>query len=127
MADIWTGGAFTTTQTIVVLGQGSVGKIRADRDGHPKLSADGRPTYSTGCAALVKDSSGELVPARGTVSVHVIEPLDRYGHSAVKPTVFTTAGTVWVTPYVANGFTALSIIAERLVPYKELDQSAVSK
>ena len=124
VSEIWTGGAFTTDQKLVVLGQGSTGKVRADRDGRPKLSQDGRPTYSTGCTVLVKDESGELVTARGTVTVHVVEPLERYGSSAVHPTVYTTDGTVWVTPYVSNGWSALSIIAERLVPHKVLGEGA---
>lgn len=120
MADIWTGGGFTTDQRIVALGQGSVPKARVDRDGRPKLAPDGRATFSTGCAVLTKDVTGELVPARGTVSLHVIEPLERYGANAVTPTVFVSEGTTWVVPYVSNGFTALSVVTERLVPHKVL-------
>lgn len=120
VSEIWTGGAFTTDQKLVVLGQGSVPKARTDRDGHPKLSPDGRATFSTGCAVLTKDAAGELVPSRGTVTLHVIEPLDRYGKSAVTPTVYVTEGQTWVVPYVSNGYSALSITTERLVAHKEL-------
>lgn len=117
MAGFWVGGPFTTDQRIVVLGQGSKPKARADRDGVPKLSPDGRATFSTGTVALVQDDEGEFVPGRSTVSVHVIEPADRYGQNAVKSQPFMTDGVTWVTPYVANGWTALSIVTERLVPY----------
>lgn len=122
MADeYWFGGAFRTTQKVVVLGQGSVPKARVDRDGHPKLSKSGKPTFSTGTAALVHDEAGEFVPARGTISVHVTEPGDRYGQNAVRSTVYVTDGETWVTPYVANGYSAYSITAERLVEYKRVE------
>ncbi len=115
---VWTGGAFRIDQKVAVLGQGSTPRARVDRDGRPKLSADGRATFSTGVAALVRDETGEFVPARGTVTVHVIEPLERYGHNAVQPTVYVTDGVTWVMPYVSNGYAALSIVSERLVEYK---------
>lgn len=117
MSDFWIGGPFRTDQRVVVLGQGSKPKPRTDRDGAPKCAPDGRVTYSTGTTALVQDDEGEFVPGRMAITVHVIEPADRYGKNAVQSSAFMTDGVTWVTPYVANGFTALSIVTERLVPY----------
>jgi hypothetical protein len=115
---LWAGGAFETSQRLVVLGSGSVPKARVDRATNaPKCAPDGRPTFSTGTTALVTDDSGELVPARGTVSVHVIEAADRYGRNAVQPVAYLTEGRTWITPYVSNGFSAYSVVCERLVPY----------
>lgn len=122
MADeFWIGGGFRTDQKLVLLGQGSAPRARVDRDGHPKLSRDGKPTFSTGCMVLTQDESGEWIPSRGTLSVHVTEPAERYGKSAVQPTLFSTDGVTWVTPYVANGFTGLSIVTERLVEHKTIN------
>ena len=117
----WMGGAFRTAQKLVMLGQGSTPRARVDRDGRPKMSPSGKPTFSSGCAALVKDETGEFVPARGTISVHVTEPAERYGKSAVSSTVFVTDGETWVTPYVSNGFIGLSVTTERLVEYKRTE------
>ena len=119
--DFWIGGAFRTDQKLVMLGQGGSPRARVDRDGHPKLSRDGRPTFSTGCMVLTKDDSGEWIPSRGTLSVHVTNPSERYGKSAVQPTIYSTDGETWVTPYVSNGFTGLSIVTERLVEHKTIN------
>lgn len=123
---LWAGGAFETSQRLVVLGSGSVPKARVDRaTGAAKLAPNGCRTFSTGTTALVVDGeTGELVPARGTVTVHVLEPAERYGRSAVQPVPYLTAGRCWITPYVANGFTAYSVTCERLEPYKAQGQES---
>jgi hypothetical protein len=116
----WAGGAFETSQRLVVLGSGGVPKPRLDRDtGAVKLSPDGRPTYSSGTTALVMDEDGELVPSRGTMSVHVIEPAEKYGKNAIEPVAFMTDGRTWITPYVSNSWTAYSVVCERLIPYSQ--------
>jgi len=84
------------------------------------VSPDGRPTFSTGCTVLTKDDAGEWIPSRGTLSVHVTEPAERYGKNAVTPTLFITDGVTWITPYVSNGFTGLSITTERLIEQKTI-------
>jgi hypothetical protein len=125
----WAGGAIETNQRVVVLGSGSVPKARVDRATNvPKLSPDGRPTFSTGTTALVEDAeTGELVPARGTVSVHVVEPAERYGKNAVQPAPLMTDGRTWVVAYVSNGFSAYSITCERLIPYSQQRQQEAAK
>lgn len=52
--------------------------------------------------------------------MHVIEPAEKYGTSAVAPTLYTTDGITWITPYVSNGYSALSVVTERLVAHKTL-------
>lgn len=122
--DFWTGGAFRTDQRLVLLGQGGTPRARVDRDGHPKLSPDGRATFSTGCHVLTRDDSGEWVPSRGTLSVHVTEPAERYGKNAVTPTLYSTDGVTWVQPYVSNGWIGLSVVTERLVEHKVIGEKA---
>lgn len=127
MADVfWIGGPFRTDQKLVLLGQGATPRARVDRDGRPKLSPDGRPTFSTGCTVLSQDDSGEWVPSRGTLSVHVTEPAERYGKNAVTPTLFSTEGVTWITPYVSNGFVGLSVVTDRLVEHKVIGEGAKS-
>jgi hypothetical protein len=116
----WIGGPFRTDQQLVLLGQGASPRARVDKDGRPKCSPDGRPTFSSGCMVLTRDEAGEWVPSRGTLSVHVIEPAEKYGTSAVAPTLYTTDGITWITPYVSNGYSALSVVTERLVAHKTL-------
>ena len=95
--------------SISALSLGGEPRPRADESGVPKLSPDGRPTYSTG--VVVARETGGI--DRG-ITISVIEP-------EVFPlgTVVRVDGRTWLTPYVQDSGGRASIgksfVCERLV------------
>ena len=84
---------------------------RTTKEGAPKLSPDGRPTFSTGVAAI-REGGGQ---DQG-VTVAVIEvPKTPWPLGAA----LRAEGKAWLTPYVnQQGRQGLSFVVERLVPAK---------
>lgn len=79
------------------------------KEGVPKLSPDGRPTYASG-VVVARDDGG----VDRNVTIAVIElgkfPLGM----AVRPD-----GKAWLTPYVTDAQRlGISIVCERLIPVK---------
>ena len=98
-----------SARTITAIAFGQEPRPRTNQDGSPKLSPDGRPTYSTGVQVARPDGGID----RG-ITIAVIEPANFSLGKVVR-----VDGDTWLTPYVQdNGgrpATGQSIVCERLV------------
>lgn len=98
-----------SAETITGISFGQKPKARTNQDGSPKLSPDGRPTFSTGIQVARPDGGVD----RG-ITVAVIEP-----STFPLGAVVRAQGLTWLTPYVqevgSRFAVGQSIVCERLV------------
>jgi hypothetical protein len=91
---------------LVAFAMGGDPRPRLNAEGGPKLSPDGRPTFSTGVVVARPDGGQD----RG-VTISVTEPTRLPLGVLLRPD-----GNVWLTPYESNGRVGVSIVCDRLVP-----------
>lgn len=97
--------------SFIVMGTGAEVKPRKNRDGSPKLSPMGLPTFSLGGITLRENGGVDR-----SVFVHSCQETKlKMGER------FKTAGRCWVLPFASNnnGFVNLSVVCERLEPVTE--------
>ena len=96
---------FTSTDSFKILGMGEPARPRLDRDSKPRL-CNGKATYQVSAVPVKPDGGQE----RG-ISIHCLEPV-----TLELGRMYRTEGCCFITPYVQNGWSALSVVASKIVP-----------